>query len=246
MKRTEVFHREELARRLADELMSEDGASGLFITGPRRTGKSTFIREDLIPILEVSYDTKVVYVDLWEDKSINPGTVIVNAIREHLLRYDGFILKAAKGVGLDKIKVGGLEMTLDNLDIGKGESLAKALTILAAASKKSLTLIIDEAQHTQVTEEGRQSLYALKAARDSMNATNGAGFRLLATGSNSDKLASLVEDKDQAFYQAPLLPLPTLGVEYVAWFRERQNFKPKPSLDAMNLHSNGATIDPNP
>jgi predicted AAA+ superfamily ATPase len=50
MQRTEVFHREELAKRLADDLMSEDGASGLFITGPRRTAKSTFIREDLIPV----------------------------------------------------------------------------------------------------------------------------------------------------------------------------------------------------
>ena len=233
MQRTEVFHREELAKRMADQLMSEDGASGLFITGPRRTGKSTFIREDLIPVLSDTYGSQVVYVDLWEDRAANPGDVIVAAIRAELLKFTGFILKAAKGVGLDKIKVGGLEMTLDHIGIGKGETLTKALTMLSEASKKPVTLIIDEAQQTQSTEEGRQALYALKAARDAMNASTGRGFRLLATGSSSDKLASLVEDKDQAFYQAPLMPLPTLDIDYVQWFRDRQRFDPKPSLDAM-------------
>ncbi|OIP14353.1 MAG: hypothetical protein AUK51_17095 [Comamonadaceae bacterium CG2_30_59_20] len=233
MQRTEVFHREELAKRLADDLMSEEGASGLFITGPRRTGKSTFIREDLIPVLKKKYASEVVYADLWEDRAANPGDVIVSAIKAQLLQYDGFILKAAGGVGLDRFKVGGLEMSLDNIGIGKGETLSKALTMLAAASKKPVTLIIDEAQQTQVTEEGRQALYALKAARDSMNSTAGAGFRLLATGSNSDKLASLVEDKDQAFYQVPLMPLPTLGKDYLQWFRNKQNFEPKPSIEAM-------------
>jgi hypothetical protein len=161
--------------------------------------------------------------------------VIVAAIRAELLKFSGFILKAAKGVGLDKIKVGGLEMTLDHIGIGKGETLTKALTMLSDASEKPVTLIIDEAQHTQSTEEGRQALYALKAARDAMNASTGRGFRLLATGSSSDKLASLVEDKDQAFYQAPLMPLPTLDIDYVVWFRDRQRFDPKPSLNAVQL-----------
>jgi len=233
MQRPEVFHREELAKRLAGELMSEDSASGLFITGARRTGKSTFIREDLIPVLGRDHGSQVVYADLWEDRAANPGDVIVAAIRTELLTFSGFISKAAKGVGLDKIKVGGLEMTLDHIGIGKGETLTRALTMLSEASKKPVTLIIDEAQHTQATEEGRQALYALKAARDAMNASTGRGFRLLATGSSSDNLASLVEDKDQAFYQAPLIPLPTLDIDYVVWFRDRQRFEPKPSLDAM-------------
>ena len=233
MNRTQIFHREALAKRLAVEIMSEDGASGLFITGPRRTGKSTFIREDLIPILEKAYDTQVVYVDLWEDRAANPGNVIVAALRAELLKFDGFIMKAAKGVGVDKIKVGGLEMSLDHIGFGKGESLPKALMVLSAAAKKPVTLIIDEAQHTQTTDEGRQALYALKAARDALNASAGSGFRLLAIGSSSDKLASLVEDKDQAFYQAPLMQLPTLGTDYLEWFRERQRFEPKPSLEAM-------------
>ena len=234
MQPNDFFHRTALAQRLADELLSSDGSSGLFITGPRRTGKSTFIREDLIPALSArggqgGGGCQVVYADLWDDRAANPGDVIVAAIRAELLKFDGFVLRAAKGVGLDKIKVGGLEMSLDHIGFGKGETLTKALTLLAAASKKGIVLIIDEAQQSQATEAGRQALYALKAARDALNASAGPGFRLLATGSSSDKLAALVDDKDQAFYQAPLQPLPTLGSDYLAWVHSKLRFDPRPS-----------------
>ena len=46
------FHRPDLANDLADTILA-DGAlaparSGLFLAAPRRTGKSTFLREDLM------------------------------------------------------------------------------------------------------------------------------------------------------------------------------------------------------
>jgi len=66
-----------------------------------------------------------------------------------------------------------------------------------------------------------------------MNASQGAGFRLLATGSNSDKLATLVDDKDPTFYQAPLIPLPPLGRDYLQWLRKRLRIEPKPSIETM-------------
>ena len=112
MQKTEFFHRDGLARRLAGELMSADGSSGLFVTGPRRTGKSTFIREDLIPILSKAQGSQVVYADLWEDRSADPGDVIVAAIRAELMKFDSLIIRAAKG-----------------------ETLTKALNMLAVASK---------------------------------------------------------------------------------------------------------------
>ena len=233
MQQAEVFHRPDLAKRLANYLMSEDGSSGVFITGPRRTGKSTFIREDLIPLLHAVHATHVVYVDLWEDQTANPGEVIVDSIRGELLKFESFILKAAKEMGVSRTKVANLEVDLNAIGLGKGETLNKAMTVLAAAAKKPVTLIIDEAQHSQVTEQGRQALYAIKAARDAMNASTGPGFRLLATGSNSDKLATLVEDKDQAFYQAPLIPLPHLGKEYLDWLRERLSLEIKPSREVL-------------
>lgn len=233
MEKEEFFHREVLASRLAKHLLSVDGSSGLFITAPRRTGKSTFIREDLIPVLKITHSVEVVYADLWEDPSANPGDVIVTAIKDRLLSFSGLVMKAAKASGLEKIKVGGLELNLDGVGFGKGETLTKALFALAYASKKPIVMVIDEAQHTQTSEEGRHALFALKAARDALNAGDGPGFRLLAIGSNTDKLAMLVEDKDQAFYQAPMTPLPLLGKSYIQWRLDLLDIDPKPSIEAM-------------
>lgn len=243
---TIFFHRKELAKRIAAGLMSEEGASGLFLTGARRTGKSTFIREDLVPELRDVHGTHVVYVDLWADLAANPGAVIADALRTELAKFDGLITKAAKGVGLDKIKIGGLEMALDNIGKGEGATLGKALDVLAKAAKKSVTLVIDEAQHAQTTEEGRQAMFALKAARDALNASGGPGFRLLATGSNRDKLATMVEDKDQAFFKADTMPLPALGDDYLIWFDGRQKVDPRPSVDALRASFKGFGFRPEP
>ena len=229
-----IFHRQELAKRLVDEMMSWDGSSGLFVAAPRRTGKSTFIREDLIPILTRNRGAEVVYVDLWADPAANPGDVIVDAIKNRLLELDGAILKAARTAGLDKLKIGGLELSIERVGLGKGETLAKALTALAKASGKPVVMVIDEAQHALTTEDGTKALFALKAARDAMNAGGGPGFRLLATGSNADKLNFLVDDKNQAFYQAPMIPLPLLDQSYLKWVQSGLKFNPAPSLNALN------------
>ena len=52
-----LFHRPELAAQLAARLLhpgvlDEGLRSGLFLSGLRRTGKTTFLRNDLIPELE--------------------------------------------------------------------------------------------------------------------------------------------------------------------------------------------------
>lgn len=235
MEKEPIFHRRDLAERLGTQLVSRVGASGMFVTAPRRTGKSTFIREDLIPLLLEEHCVEVVYADLWEDRSANPGDVIVGAIKDRLLKHDGIVMRAAKASGVDKIKIGDLEMSLDRVGFGKGETLTKALRILAQAAGKPVVMVIDEAQHSQSSEEGRHALYALKAARDALNASDGPGFRLLATGSNSDKLATLVDDKDQAFYQAPMVSLPVLGRPYLEWLRGQQLYEPKPSIESMEV-----------
>ena len=61
------FPRTTLARYMADEILGlnpfSDAPNGLFLAAPRRTGKSTFLLEDLKPLLESS-GVLVVYVDL--------------------------------------------------------------------------------------------------------------------------------------------------------------------------------------
>ena len=70
-----IFHRVALADDLAARLLAAPSTSasgsGLFLAAPRRTGKSTFLREDLRPALERRGAT-VIYADLWADRVVPP------------------------------------------------------------------------------------------------------------------------------------------------------------------------------
>ena len=216
-----VFHRPDLANDLADLILS-DGAlaparSGLFLAAPRRTGKSTFLREDLMPALE-SRGAAVLYVDLWADKALEPGLAIVSLIRAALAQEDGALLKMFRKAGLDKVNVGGLGFDVAKVGLGTGVTLSAALATLSDRLKAPIVLMIDEAQHAATTESGNNALFALKAARDELNSSAHHGLRVVATGSSRPKLALLRASKDQAFFKAMMRNFPALGGDYVAWF----------------------------
>lgn len=216
-----LFQRPELANRLAKQILvigvGSAASSGVFLAAPRRTGKSTFVREDLRPALEAE-GALVVYSDLWANPTADPGNVIVNAIRATLAGNDGVVLRLAKSAGLDKVKVGSVSFDLDRVGLGKDVSLTEALVVLSDETKKIIVLVIDEAQHAITTEAGVSALFALKAARDELNSSQHHGLRVVSTGSNRDKLAMLRNSKDQAFFGAPLVNFPMLGKDYIEWF----------------------------
>ncbi|MEX6664391.1 ATP-binding protein [Pseudomonas sp. W2-17] len=214
------YHRPELAARLSKLIMQisvgSSASSGVFLAAPRRTGKSTFAREDLRPALEKA-GAIVLYADLWQDLTKDPGLVIVEAIREAVGRNDGFITRLAKASGIDKVAVGGLNFSLDKIGLGKDIDLTTALVALSDESQKLIVLMIDEAQHAITTEAGVAALFALKAARDELNSSRHHGLRIVCTGSNRDKLAMLRNSKDQAFFGASMVPFPTLDQNYIDW-----------------------------
>jgi hypothetical protein len=215
-----VYHRPELAARLAKLIMQvavgSSASSGVFLAAPRRTGKSTFAREDLRPALEKA-GAIVLYADLWQDLTKDPGLVIVEAVREAVGRSDGFITRLAKATGIEKVAVGGLSFSLDKIGLGKDIDLTTALVALSDESQKLIVLMIDEAQHAITTEAGVAALFALKAARDELNSSRHHGLRVVCTGSNRDKLAMLRNSKDQAFFGASMVPFPTLDRNYIEW-----------------------------
>jgi len=240
-----VFHRTDLAQYFVDYIKSPDASSGLFLAAPRRTGKTTFIKEDLMPLLRDQGAT-VIYADLWEDKAINPSQVIINAIQAAMLSHDGLITRTSKAAGLTKFKVAGFEIDLAAIGARDGVSLARALEGFARATRKAIVMVIDEAQHAQTSEEGRQMLFALKAARDAMKGADSPGFRLVATGSNSSKLATLVNAKDQAFYMAPMEHLELLGSDYLAWVLQTSALRYKPTLSALQQGFEMCSYRPEP
>ncbi len=214
------YHRPELAARLSKLIIQvsvgSSASSGVFLAAPRRTGKSTFAREDLRPALEKA-GAIVLYADLWQDLTKDPGLVIVEAIREAVGRNGGFITRLAKASGIDKVAVGGLNFSLDKIGLGKDIDLTTALVALSDESQKLIVLMIDEAQHAITTEAGVAALFALKAARDELNSSRHHGLRIVCTGSNRDKLAMLRNSKDQAFFGASMVPFPTLDQNYIDW-----------------------------
>lgn len=231
-----VFHRNRLATDMAAKILyvppGSASSSGLFLAAPRRTGKSTFLREDLRPQLEAK-GALVLYADLWENRKADPGSVIIAAVRSELAKYEGVVARLARASGMDKVNVGGMSFSLDRIGLGNGTSLSSALAALSDETGKTIVLVIDEAQHAITTDNGNDALFALKAARDELNSSRHKGLRVVATGSNQDKLAMLRNSKDQAFFGVPLVKFPLLGKDYVQWFCEQVNLPAALSADVV-------------
>jgi len=105
-----IYRRPDLARAMAKQLLEpgvldEGLRSGLFISGLRRTGKTTFLRNDLIPALEQA-GALVIYVDLWSDTLVSPSKLLHTAIRQTLQD-----LETPSSALLDRLKrIGGLDI----------------------------------------------------------------------------------------------------------------------------------------
>lgn len=214
-----IFRREQLANALARDLAGEsfiDYSSGLFLAAPRRTGKSTFLNNDLIPEC-VQRGWLPVYVDLWSDRDADPAELISGAIGTALAGFESTLAKTAKKAGIDKINLlRTLSWDFTRPQLPAGTTLAQALAVLHQVSGQMVVLIVDEAQHALNSSGGLSAMFALKAARDHLNRGDRPdGLRLVFTGSSRDKLANLVLKSKQPFYGASITPFPLLGKDFV-------------------------------
>lgn len=206
---------QELVAALQGKALLGDAHNGLFLAAPRRTGKSTFLQGDLRPALQAT-GVVVVYVDLWADARRDPGVLIAEAIARALEPHLGRVARSAKKAGLDKIKLGGLEV--DTSKIGKvdGLTLTDALRLLHDSADKPVALIIDEAQHALTSEAGEAAMTALKSARDQLNQPGVVNLMLVMSGSDRDKLLRLVNTAAAPFYGSQIQRMPTLGSDFIA------------------------------
>jgi hypothetical protein len=222
-----AFHRAPLAEAFCDSLQGKgiaNATSGLFLAGPRRVGKSTFLIEDLMPAAQAR-GCLTVYVDLWENKQADPSLLIVEAVKKNIASYSGKIEKLAKQVHLQQINVLKI-LELDFMRPGLPENitLADAIQYLHQLSDKPVMLLIDEAQHALTTANGINTMFAIKSARDQMNRSHQTPHLMLVfTGSNRDKLAQLVVKKEQPFFGSEVTAFPLLGKDYTDFFIEKVN-----------------------
>ncbi|MES2886404.1 MAG: ATP-binding protein [Pseudomonadota bacterium] len=214
------FARSELAQEIASAMQGKalfgDAPNGLFLSAPRRTGKSTFLQSDLRPQLE-RQGILVVYVDLWADQKRDPADLIAEALSKVIADNLGAVSKAVKAASVTTI--GPMWLKMDTTRIGKpeGKTLAEALTMLHEMTRKPIALIIDEAQHALTSEAGENAMTALKAARDQLNTPNQVRLMLVMSGSDRDKLLRLVNTNGAAFYGSQVQRMPELGADFVGF-----------------------------
>ena len=244
-----IFRRSVLAADLASRLiipkpLDEGLRSGLFLSGQRRTGKTTFLMNDLIPAIE-ALGAIVIYVDLWTDVTANPAVLTHDAIKKTLKDLQtptsSLITRLRSIKGLDVGALGfKFGFKVDDVGAPKGVTLAKALTEVVDQSEASVVLIMDEVQQAITTDDGNNMLLALKAARDAINTRPGAPghFIFVGTGSHRALVGELTVRRNQAFAGATSNAYPVLGAEYVDYLRDRLSSDP-----AAVLPSRTATID---
>lgn len=222
-----LFHRTALADQMARQLLrpgllDQGLRSGLFLSGLRRTGKTTFLRQDLIPALE-ALGAIVIYVDLWTDTRANPATLIHTAIQRALGELQtpasGVLARLKRLKGLD-VGAAGFKFGFQLNEVGAkgGVTLADALTEVVDKARTDVVLIVDEVQQALAGEDGAQMLLAIKAARDAINprpATPGH-FIFIGTGSHRAQVVGMTLQGKHAFAGATSVDYPTLDGDYVA------------------------------
>ena len=115
------YARTELTRSTADVIegrgLFDGGRYGLFLAGPRRTGKTTFLRRDLAREMQRRGHT-VVYVDLWSDTDRDPAKLIDEAVGNAIVERLGAVAKATLAAGVESLDFGGI-MKIDTMRIGE-------------------------------------------------------------------------------------------------------------------------------
>ena len=239
------YPRTELARSTADIIegrgLFDEGRDGLLLAAPRRTGKTTFLVEDLRPEM-LKRGHAVVYVDLWQNLKADPADVIDGAIGKAVRERLGGVAKATLAAGVESLDIAGV-MKIDTTRIGKydGASLAEALAALREVSSGSIVLMVDEAQHALTSTGGADTMTALKSARDQMNSPDDVNLRLVMTGSDRDKLSRLVNTHDAPFLGSRITDLPLLGEGFVAFVADRIEHE-RPDLAPIDARGLGVAF----
>lgn len=226
MKNADIYHRPALAHDLARRLLrpgvlDQGMRSGLFLAGLRRTGKTTFLLQDLIPALE-SAGALVIYVDLWSDVSAEPSTLIHAALRSTLqdLQTPPASLRA-RLQGLKSLDVGvaGFSFGFEVADLGtpSGATIAQAAKEIIDQAKTDVVFVVDEVQHMLTSDAGMALMLSFKAARDAVNARPGTPghFIFIGTGSHRAQVHGMTVQGKNAFEGAASLEYPTLDEDYV-------------------------------
>lgn len=228
MSKSPYFRRTKYAEVIKDALLNPGPLdagilSGLFLSGIRRVGKTTFIKQDLIPAIEAD-GAIAIYVDLWADKaksSTDLVTETVKAVAQQLATPGSGILGRLKGLNLGAVGFT-FGFQIDSIGTNNGATLGQVFQEITDLAHTDVVLIIDEVQQAMATDEGNNLLHALKAARDQVNLNPRRSGRLLIVGTGSHKslVADMTSRRTQPFAGATYQDYAPLGDDFVEWIHK--------------------------
>lgn len=210
------FSRRDLAERTLQAL-TRGPAKALLLFGPRRTGKTEFLRKDLAP-LAGKRGHLVVYASFWQS-ALSPAAVLVDAF-ERALAGDSLagLLATAAGGAKGSLKlsaptpsgVGAIEIGLEKSRGAPATdpllALDKLIERIARPDKPAL-LLLDEVQELAKEKSNEPLVAALRTSLDKQS----NGVRVVFTGSSQDGLRRMFSARSAPFFHfATEIDLPRL------------------------------------
>lgn len=218
------FQRPDVARELAKHLLSpallrcNDRQAGLFLTGPARTGKSTFLATDLALALE-GHGAASVYINL-ERLAAGGRPAYTEPTSAHQA-----VITARVAAMLGR-----------RTDAG-GAALVEAVNMAIHSAGLDVVLIIDAIDGAPVKGRGSALLGALRDAAEAVNNGPASPRRLLllGCGRDGDGLRTQLADRAHPLAGAHVFSLPVLGPDFVEFALQRAGgpiAQTRPSLQA--------------
>lgn len=209
------FSRPKLAGQLATRLIQHQRVA---MFGPRQTGKTTLLREEVMPAVEKA-GALPVYIECWADKS-SPLSSINYALKkalESLTLAPGKRGRQLVNTPVRKIAVAGVSLEMGDMperDIPDNPYLAfdALLTRLLEAANRDLVLVFDEFQAIAEAEGAVDIAAALRAALTQASSRVGVVF----SGSSQQLLLEMFSRAQTPLYNfANAEPYPLLKEDFV-------------------------------
>ena len=213
------FPRTALAEQLFTTL-SAGPVQAVSLFGPRRTGKTQFLLQDLAPLAEAR-GHRVVYASLWQTIDYPLGILLYEF--DLALREGSFLsrLKSAAGDISPKFKLkapfGAGEVEID-LSSAKNKAPESHLLLLdqycekLASDAKPALLLFDEFQEVARAKDAEPLIAALRTALDKRK----HGLIAVFTGSSQEGLRRVFTTRQAPFFRfAQPLDLPALDEDFV-------------------------------
>ncbi len=231
------FPRSELAEKTFN-LLANGPSSAITMFGPRRMGKTEFLRDDLGPLAEIK-GHQVIYISFWQSK-LSPLAVLLNGLEIGLTRLS-FVekLKHTAKVISPKLKLSGtlygtkIESEIDLTKL-QGDSPTELLLYLdnllerIAGKKKQTLIFFDEIQELARDHKNDALIAALRTSLDKQK----NGISTVFTGSSRTGLAAMFSDRKAPFFHfATQIDLPLLGDDFVEYLLKTFKTSTKRKLD---------------